>query len=345
MNQSPSIPTPAASGAVDLQAEAEFARQILATEAQAIAGIAIDARFHAAVDLILQSTGSVVVSGLGKSGIIGQKISATLASTGTPSHFLHPTEAMHGDLGRVRRGDVLLLLSYGGNTDEVVDLATIVRQDGVSMIAIVGREGCELARLATVTLLIGELEEASPDHPAPSTSTTATLALGDALALTVSRRRNFKAADYRKFHPGGSLGRLLTPVVDAMRFQAGQNVGLIPQEMTVARAYEIARQYKPAIRAAGALLIVDEQGKLAGIFTDGDFRRVVFTHGPEVVNRRIGDLMTRNPKRLTESAVVRDAVQMVREYRIDEIPVVSQDGRPLGLIDVQDLVALKVIEG
>jgi len=345
MNQPTQPPVSPALNPQQLRDELAFGQNILAAEAQAIQRITLDAAFHAAIDLIVQSHGSVVVSGLGKSGIVGQKISATLASTGTPSHFLHPTEAMHGDLGRIRRQDVVLLLSYGGNTGEVVDLATILRQDSIPLIAIVGRPGCELARLATVTLLIGEVEEASPYHPAPSTSTTATLALGDALALTVSRRRNFGAEDYRKFHPGGSLGRLLTPVVDAMRFQAGVNIPLIPLTATLTQAYDIARTFKPAIRAAGALLIVDAQGKLAGIFTDGDFRRVIFTHGPTAVSQPIGDLMTKNPKRLTADAMVRDAVQMVREYRIDEVPVVDAAGQPVGLIDVQDLVALKVIEG
>lgn len=354
--------------------EARLAAEVLRVEAEAINRIQIQPVFHEAVDLIVRSTrfhpsgaarqappasdsgsgesedggseggGAVVVSGLGKSGLIGQKISATLASTGTPSHFLHPTEAMHGDLGRVRRGDVVVLLSFGGNTEEVVSLATILRQDHVPVISIVGKLECDLARLSTVTLSVGEMDEACPLNLAPTASTTAMLALGDALALCVGRRARFGVGDFYKNHPGGMLGRQLRPVVDVMRVRAGENLPVVLDDVTVESALRTADEMGEG-RRVGALLVVDHHGQLAGIFTDSDLRRLLVSRGPRTLTDPIRDVMTAQPRHLTDLDLVRDAVQLVREHRIDEVPVVSSDGRPLGLIDVQDLVALKVIEG
>lgn len=333
-----------------------LAEQVLAAEAQAVSRVRIGPEFHKAVDLILQGTdplseprqhppGTLVVTGLGKSGLIGRKISATFASTGTPSHFVHPTEAMHGDLGRVRRGDVVLALSYRGNTQEVVDLVTILKQDNVAVLAMVSTPDCDLGRLADVTLCVGDITEACPMNLAPTASTTAMLALGDALALCVSRRRDFKLEDYQRVHPGGSLGRLLMPITSAMRFRAGESMVLIPPGLTVQDAYAKAASVQPTIRQAGALLVTDSQGKLAGIFTDGFLRKMLIKHGPSVWTRKIDELMPRNPTVLRDTALVRDAVQLVREHRYDEIPIVDEQGKPVGLIDVQDLIALKVIEG
>lgn len=340
----------------DPAAEAEFARRVLDAEAEAIRRIRIDDQFARAVNVIVAagatpapggSSASVVVSGLGKSGLIGAKLSATFASTGTPSHFLHPVEAMHGDLGRVRRGDVVLLLSYGGNTGEIVTLAELLRQDGVPVIAICGKRECDLGRLATVCLPVGDVTEACPNNLAPTASTTAMLALGDALALAVSRRRHFGAEDFRKLHPGGGLGRQLMPVLQAMRFKAGVNLPLLPLGLTVQEAYAEAERHahKSGLRRPGALLIVDEAGTLAGIVTDGDLRSALIRLGPDVWLGPIDRIMTRRPTTLGKDALVRDAVRVVREKRFDEIPIVAGDGRPVGLIDVQDLAALKVIEG
>ncbi len=332
--------------------EQTFAQQVLRAEIEAISRIEIGPDFHEAVELILDATGdrkggAVVASGLGKSGLIGQKVSATFASTGTPSHFMHPTEAMHGDLGRVRREDVVLMLSFGGNTDEVVSLATLLRQDQVPLIASVGKPACDLARLASVTLCVGDVTEACPLNLAPTASTTAMLALGDALALAVSRRRDFSVEDFKKVHPGGLLGRQLMPVAEAMRFRAGQNLPLIGGGLTVEQAYGEAEKFAQAsgLRRAGALLIVDRRGRLAGIFTDGDLRTALIRRGPEVWHGPIENVMTKSPTTLPDDALVRDAVRIVREHRFDEIPIVDAGGKPVGLIDVQDLAALKVIEG
>ncbi len=332
------------------QRQQTFAKKVLVAEAAAISRIKLDVGFSRAVALILENTGgslrgSVVVCGLGKSGLIGAKISATLASTGTPSHFLHPTEAMHGDLGRIRRGDVILMLSYTGTTEELVSLATILRQDRVPTIALVGKPECHLATLATVTLPIGDVAEACPLNLAPTASTTAMLALGDALALTVARRRNFGVEDFRKVHPGGGLGKQLLPVTEIMRLKAGENLPVVPATLSVGEALAKAESFAHGGRRVGAFLVVDAHGKLAGIFTDGDLRRLVLKRGHDALDQPLRKVMAANPRRLPDTALVRDAVQLAREYRFDEIPVVDAKEKPVGLIDVQDLMALKVIEG
>ncbi len=332
------------------QEQIRFAREVLSTEAAAIGGIEIDDRLVAAVELIIAHTrddrGSVVVSGVGKSGLIGTKISATFASTGTPSHFLHPTEALHGDLGRIKKGDLVLLLSYGGNTEELVTLAAILKQDDVATISITGTVHCDLAKLSTINLVIGKMTEACPLNLAPSASTTATLALGDALALTVSKALGFGIQDFQKMHPGGSLGKQLLPITQAMRFRVGENFSLTPSGQSIQEAYRLASEQNHAhCRHSGALLITDSDGKLAGIFTDADLRRLLLAHGRDALEQPLDGVMTKGPRHLTDTHRVADAVHMTQAHRIDEIPIVDQAGRPIGLIDVQDLIALKVIDG
>jgi len=318
-----------------------FAASVLRAEADAVAAVIghLDGAFEKATDLLARCAGSAVVGGTGKSGLIAQKISATLASTGTPSHFLHPAEAMHGDLGRIRGDDVALLLSHSGTTDEVLSLAALLRQDGVPVVAITGRTDTGLARVADATLTIGDVTEACPHNLAPTASTTAMLALGDALALAVSARRGFSAEDFHKRHPGGTLGRQMMRVVDAMRFRAGENLPLIGDDKTIGAVLEEAAAQP---RRTGAVLLVDGAGQLSGIFTDADLRRHLIGGG--TMDSPVAGVMTRSPKTLGDDALVRDAVQMVRELRVDELPVVDADSKPVGLIDVQDLVALKVIE-
>ncbi|MEM9414916.1 MAG: KpsF/GutQ family sugar-phosphate isomerase [Planctomycetota bacterium] len=332
---------------------AVFAQTVLDAERDAIGLIRLDDQFDAAVELVRGLEGSLVVSGLGKSGLIGQKLSATFASTGTPSHFLHPVEAMHGDLGKVRRGDAVMLLSFGGGTEEVVTLAMLLKQDNIPTVALVGKPGSELGRLCDVTLAVGDIAEACPHNLAPTASTTATMALGDALALSVMRARNFSATDFRKYHPGGGLGKQMMPVTQAMRFKCGApgsgegNLHTIAQGTAMSDAYAQAEQAAKdsGLRRPGALLVVDDAGKLAGFVTDGDLRTALIRQGPDVWDSPIDAIMTKNPTTLGPDALVRDAVHVVREHRFDEIPVVAEDGTPVGLIDVQDLAALKVIEG
>ncbi len=324
-----------------------LALRVLEAEADAIRRIALTDDFAAGVDLIAQRTadakhGNLVVSGLGKSGLIGRKLSATFASTGTPSHFLHPTEAVHGDLGRVRRDDVVLLLSFGGGTEEILTLASLLKQDQVPTIALVGPPDCHLARLCDLVLPVGDVTEACPLNLAPTASSTAMLALGDALALCVSNQRHFSVDDFHRVHPGGSLGRQLMPVTEALRFKVGENLTLASPEQSVREAIEQAATALPGLRRAGALLIVDEQGRLAGIFTDGDLVRLILA-GQDPRETRLKQVMIANPRHVRADALVRDVVQLVREHRIDEVPVVDEAGRPVGLIDVQDLLAQKIL--
>ena len=339
------------------QDELGYARQILEAEAGAVAGLARllnkdgGKAFGEAAGLIVRCAdagGTVLVSGLGKSGLIGQKFSATLASLGIASHFVHPAEAAHGDLGRFRPADVCIALSYSGETAEVVSLAAILRQDGLPIIAICkgmagagGTGKATLDRLATVSLAIGECDDAAIS-PAPTCSTTATLAMGDALALCAARRRNFTDAEFRKRHPGGSLGGLLQTVGEVLRFTVGKNLVAVPDDVSMREAMSAADL--PGVRRPGAMLLVDRAtGALSGIFTDGDLRRVVLRSAAEL-DRPARELMTRKPNTLRDTDLVRDAVNMVREHRRDEIPVVDGAGKPVGILDVQDLIAMRLIE-
>lgn len=330
--------------------EEAFARRLLQAEAAAVNRLAetLGPAFREAVGLIVRCAdagGSVLVTGLGKSGLIGQKIAATLSSVGIPSHFVHPAEAAHGDLGRFRATDVCVALSYSGETAEVVSLAAILRQDNLPVIAVTrgsdGGSALTLERLATVSLAIGACDDAAIS-PAPTCSTTATLALGDALALCAARRRNFTDDDFRKRHPGGALGGLLQTVGEVLRFRVGRNLAATPDDVSMREAMRASDL--PGVRRPGALLLVDRAtGVLSGIFTDADIRRVVLRSHAEL-DRPARDLMTRAPQTIRDTALVRDAVNMVREHRRDEIPVVDDAGRPVGILDVQDLIAMRLIE-
>ncbi|MDZ4756000.1 MAG: KpsF/GutQ family sugar-phosphate isomerase [Phycisphaerae bacterium] len=297
------------------------------------------AEWHRALDILQTCRGHVVVSGMGKSGLIGAKISATLASLGQPSHIVHPAEAVHGDLGRIRRDDVALLLSFSGETEEIVSLASILRADGVPRIGISAKPQSSLARQCDVHINLGDIIEACPLQLAPTASTTAMLAAGDALALALARRRNFAADDFHKHHPGGMLGVGLKSVLEIMRFRVGHNISVIRDTSSVQAAIATAGEG----RRAGAVLLVDAHGRLSGIFTDGDLRRLVNGGDFAALQRAISEFMTKHPHCLSINHLVRDAVQLVRERRLDEIPVVDADDKPLGLIDVQDLIAMRVV--
>jgi arabinose-5-phosphate isomerase len=325
--------------------ETTFVADVLRAEAEAVERIAERAMradadgWRAALDLLEGCTGHVVVSGMGKSGLVGAKISATFSSLGQPSNVLHPADAVHGDLGRLRRGDVVVLLSYSGETDEVVSLALILKADGVPCLGISGNPGSSLARHATVHLGLGAITEACPMNLAPTASTTAQLAIGDALALALARRRNFDADDFHRSHPGGLLGAGLRKITEALRFRVADGLPVLADTLTVREALVEGR---PQNRRAGALMLVDGDGRLSGIFTDGDLRRLI-VDDPACLDRPITEVMTARPKHLTVDDLVRDAERLVREHRVDEIPVVDQDGRPVGLVDVQDLVAMKIV--
>lgn len=326
-----------------------FAQRVLIEESQAIGETAkrLGPSFLDAVASIVacaDADGTVLVTGLGKSGHVGAKISATLASLGIPSHLVHPTEAAHGDLGRFRRQDTVLAISFSGETDEVVALASILKQDGLTIISMTGagEKPSSLERVATIALRLAVREEAgSPDFVAPTSSTTATLALGDALALTAARVRNFSSKDFARRHPGGSLGGLLRPVTDVMRWRAGENMPLVDQRLSVEAAL---REAAKVGRRPGAMVLVQRPGgKLAGIFTDGDLRRLVLSDA-NALREPIAQVMTRSPRTLPSTALVREAVRMFMEFRQDEIPIVDAQGKPVGMLDVQDLIAMRLIK-
>ncbi len=313
------------------------ARDILRHEAQALLDLSrkLDVSFCAAVDSLKRCTGTVVVSGMGKAGIIGGKIAATLASTGTRAHFLHPAEAVHGDLGCVRCGDVALLLSNSGETEEICRLLPIFRQLGVLVIAITGNAASTLGADAEVTIEIGRLREAGALGLAPTTSTTAMLALGDALALVVSRVRGFTRQQFALFHPGGSLGQRLKQVPEVMR--RGDQLRIAFQDVTVREVLVCMR--KPG-RRTGAVMLVDERGRLSGLFTDSDLARLVETRRETQIDRSISEVMTRDPLTITATDSLEDAIERLSTYHISELPVVDADHRPVGLIDITDIVSL-----
>lgn len=319
----------------------DYARDVIRTEAGAIAALTpiVDGAFARASEMIYECSGSCIVSGIGKAGIIGRKISATLASTGTPSHFLHPGEAVHGDLGRLRKDDIVLVLSYGGETDEIIRLINLVKQLGIPMMAITGDGDSTLSRYSDVVLCMGKVNEACPLGVAPSVSTTCMLAIGDALAFTVMKARNFSVEDYVRFHPGGSLGTKLMTVEQSMMFRPGEKLPLAKRDDTIEQVLGATSD----VKRHGAVMVVDELGRLAGIITDADLRRLITRDGPKAFDRCAGEIMTVDCKRIRADALAAEATAIFHKYRIDELPVVDAEDRPVGLIDVQDIVTIKVV--
>jgi arabinose-5-phosphate isomerase len=329
------------SGGMDVGFDLEYARRVIEAEADAITSVKsiVDRSFARACEMIHDCTGSCIVSGIGKAGIIGQKISATLASTGTPSHFLHPAEAVHGDLGRLRADDVVMVLSYGGETDEVTRLINLVKQLQIRLISITGDSDSTLGKHSDVALCMGQMSEACPLGVAPSVSTTSMLAVGDALALTIMKARHFSVEDYVRFHPGGSLGAKLMTVDQSMMFKPGEKLPLVTVSDTIKQLLEKTDDLK----RHGAVMVVGEDQTLAGIITDADLRRLVTKHGPEAFDFKAGDVMTADCKKIRADALAAEATALFHKYRIDELPVVDANNRPVGLIDVQDIVTIKVV--
>jgi len=319
----------------------DYARKVIESEADAIKLIApmVDSSFAKAAEMIYDCGGSVILSGIGKAGIIGQKISATLASTGTPSHFLHPAEAVHGDLGRLRKDDIVIILSYGGETDEVIRLINLVKQLEIKLIAITGDADSTLSRHSDVVLCMGRISEACPLGIAPSVSTTCMLAVGDALALTVMKARKFSVEDYAKFHPGGSLGRKLMTVEQSMMFKPGEKLPIAKASDTIKQLLDKTRD----VKRHGAVMVVDDDGKLTGVITDADLRRLMAKEGKAAFEVKAGDVMTADCKRIRIDALAAEATAIFHKYRIDDLPVVDSDNKPVGLIDVQDIVTIKVV--
>jgi arabinose-5-phosphate isomerase len=331
------VASPADQASADARA-IELAREVLRIESDAVAEIAlrIDASFGAAVRTIMGCHGRVVVSGIGKSGHVARKIASTLASTGTPAFFVHAAEAGHGDLGMITRDDVVIAISYSGESDELLTIVPLVKRGGAKLITMTGNPQAALAREADVVLDTRVSKEACPLNLAPTASTTATLALGDALAVALLDARGFDRDDFARSHPGGALGRrLLTHVRDVMR--TGTDVPYIPDTATFSEAV-----LEMSNKRMGMTAILDASGCVIGIFTDGDLRRAL-EKVPDVMRARIADLMTRGPRTIGPDHLAVEAVELMEQHKVHGLLVVASDGQLVGALNIHDLLRAKVV--
>ena len=317
------------------------ARRVFDIELAALRAVRarLDASFDRAVELVvatLQNRGKLVVIGIGKSGNIGAKLAATLTSTGSPTVLLNSVDALHGDLGIINDGDLLLALSYSGESDELLNLLPAFKRFAVRLITFTGNPKSTLARHSDVVLNVRVPREACPFNLAPTASTTAMLVLGDALAMTVLEARGFTQKDFARHHPSGAIGRaLLVQVRDIMR--TGDRNAVAPQTLLVRDALLVMTRAK-----SGSLALVDRRGKLAGVFTDGDFRRRMSTD-QELLTRPLAEVMTRNPICIRDDALAAEALKIFNERNIDDLVVVNAKREPVGLVDSQDLPKLKLM--
>lgn len=312
--------------------------RVLQIEAEALGGLIarIDQRFVDAVNALHRCEGRVVVSGMGKSGIIGKKISATLASTGTPSFFLHPAEGLHGDIGMISRGDVLLAISNSGETEELLKILPSIERLGLFLISMTGNSRSALARESDVTLDISVKEEAGAMGIVPTASTTATLAMGDALAVALFELRGIQEADFAFFHPGGMLGRrLLLRVKDVMH--RGDDIPAVKEEATFKDAlFEMTR------KKLGMTTVTDGNGNLTGVITDGDLRRLLEKE-EQVFRKKAKELMSKKPKMIDENALAAKAVQVMESFSITVLPVTGKNGEMTGVVHLHDLLKIGVV--
>jgi arabinose-5-phosphate isomerase len=313
------------------------ARRVLRVEAEAVLGLLpkIDERFAAAVELLRTCGGRVIVTGMGKSGLIGRKIAATLASTGTPAHFLHPAEGVHGDLGMVARGDVVLALSNSGETDEVLAILPPLKRLGVPIVLMTGKPASTLARQCEVVLDVSVAEEACPMHLTPTSSTTAALAVGDALAIALLELRGLRPEDFAALHPRGTLGwRSLFRVADLMH--AGAAVPVVEASATLKDAIlEMTR------KRLGMTTVVDREGRLLGVLTDGDLRRLHLREGP-LTELTAGQCASREPKCIAAEDLAAKALEMMERFAITSLVIVDDRARPAGVIHMHDILRAKI---
>jgi arabinose-5-phosphate isomerase len=314
------------------------ARRVLEIEAEAVRalGADLDEGFDLAVASMRSTAGRVIVTGIGKSGIVGQKVAATLASTGTAAFYLHPTEAIHGDLGMILKGDVVLALSYSGETEEVVALLPHVKRRGATLIALTGNRASTLARGADVVVRCAIREEACPHNLAPTASTAAQLAMGDALAMALSVEKGFRPEDFAELHPGGKLGKRFLRVADLMH--TGDALPAVREDAPMKDVvYEMSR------KRFGVTAVVDDAGRLTGVVSDGDLRRLLEKHGSKAMELSAGDAMSRSPKTIDAAAFATEALLGMEERKITSFLVVDADGRPAGILHLHDLWGLESI--
>ncbi len=314
------------------------AKEVIQIEARALGDLAknLDESFLKATDLIAGCKGRVVVSGMGKTGIIGRKIAATLSSTGTPSIWMHSAEAVHGDLGQVRKNDVFIIISHSGETEETKKLLPFVKKIGIKSIAITGNLKSSLAKYSDVSLDVSVKKEGCPLGLAPMASTTATLVMGDALAACLIIRKKFRKEDFAFYHPGGALGRkLLLKVEDIMR--KGKDYPVVKETTTVKNVLLAITKAR-----CGSACVINTRGKVSGIFTDGDLRRHIETD-PDLLKRKVVEVMTKNPSTIPKDKLAAEAFQILQKKKIDEVPVVDKKSNPVGLLDIQDLLKAGLI--
>lgn len=311
----------------------EKGKEVVRIEARAVAALEakIDGSFEAAVDLILQSTGRVVVTGIGKSGLIARKIVATMNSTGTAAIFLHPSDAVHGDLGMVRKEDVVICISKSGDTEEIRELLPLFRRIGLKIISMVGNVNSHLAKQGDLTLDISVKEEACPHDLAPTASTTATLVMGDALAIALLDRRGFSREDFAMFHPGGNLGKRLLLKIGEMMVR-GENIPVVRENIALSEAI-----MEMTSKRLGATCVVDTAGALLGIITDGDLRRLL-QRTTDVSGLVAKDAMTANPKTIRKELLAAVALEEMEGFNITQLVVVDEHQRPVGMVHLHDLV-------
>jgi len=312
-------------------------KKTIKAEAAALAEMAarVNGKFAEAVGILMAAKGKVVVTGVGKSGLIGQKIAATLTSTGTPSFFLHPTDALHGDLGLVSKGDVAVIISKSGGTDELCELLTVLKRVGIKIIALLGKTDTALAVQSDVVLDVSVKEEACPHDLVPTSSTTAALAMGDALAVALLDQRNFTPEDFACFHPGGGLGKkLLLRVSDLM--QSGKDVPVVRQSATMKDVIlEMTAK-------RGVTSVVDEKGSIIGILTDGDLKRLL-TKSQDIFSLKVDEVMNKNPKTVGQGQLAVKAAKMMEDFRVTSLLVADKDKKPVGIIHLHDIMQAGVL--
>ncbi len=314
----------------------KIGKNVIAEEREALKGTqeAIDENFAKAVKMILHTKGKVVVTGMGKSGLVGQKIAATLASTGTPSFFLHPAEAIHGDLGMISKEDIILAISNSGETPELLAIIPTIKRWGNPVIAITNNKSSSLAKQSDIHLFLNVKKEACPLNLAPTSTSTATLALGDALAVALLELRGFTEEDFAQLHPGGSLGKKLMRVEEIMH--TGEELPIVHPDTPLKETVLVMSE-----KGFGAALVVDKEGKLVGIITDGDLRRFLESGGS--IDKCMTERpMTKNPKYITKDRLVVEALELMERYNITVLPVV-EDGKPIGIIHLHDILKAGVV--
>jgi arabinose-5-phosphate isomerase len=317
----------------------DIAKKVLKTEAEAIAALIdkLNGNFEKAVEMIYECKGRVVVTGMGKSGLVGKKIAATLASTGTPAFFLHPAEASHGDIGMVTERDIIIAISYSGETNELTGLVPFLKRFRVNLISMTGNTNSTLAKASDVTLDISVKEEACPMGIVPTASTTATMAMGDAIAVSLLVKRGLNEEAFAFYHPGGSIGKkFFIKVKDLMH--SGERLPVVSFEMPVSKAL-----IEVSSKRLGHAIVVDNNGMIAGVLTDGDVRRGLEKWGGKLFEMTAGEIMTRNPKMISEDELAAKALSIMESYSISALIVPDAEGKPIGIIHLHDILKQGIV--